>query len=129
MSPCRAAAPARRGRADGRRCAPARGTLYIAECGMRNAEWMTDCGLRIAELVASTIAGMRRIVIAIAVVAATAAVAAQPGRGSVAVVGSGGTVITENASHQVVDPGAVAIDGTDIIDVGSPEALAAKYQP
>ena len=90
---------------------------------------MTDCGLRIAELVASTIAGMRRIVVAIAVVAAAAAVAAQPGRRSVAVVVSGGTVITENASHQVVDPGAVAIDGTDIIDVGSPEALAAKYQP
>src|SRR3954452_7325253 len=49
MWSCRAAAAVRRERADGRRCAPARATLYIAECGMRNAEWNAECGMRNVE--------------------------------------------------------------------------------
>ena len=40
----------------------------------------------------------------------------------------GGTVITENAAHAILSPGAVAIDGTDIVEVGTPAAIAAKYQ-
>ena len=38
----------------------------------------------------------------------------------------GGTVVTENAQHQVLSPGAVAIDGTDIVAVGTPEEIAAQ---
>src|SRR5499427_2679334 len=56
-------------------------------------------------------------------------VAAQPGRRAISLVVSGGTVITENGAHQVLTPGSVAIDGTDIAEVGTPEAVAAKYQP
>ena len=48
--------------------------------------------------------------------------------GQVALVVVGRTVITENAAHQVLSPGAVAINGTDIVEVGTPEAIAAKYQ-
>jgi 5-methylthioadenosine/S-adenosylhomocysteine deaminase len=59
---------------------------------------------------------------------AAVAVAAQPGRRSVSIVVVGGTVITQNAAHAVLSPGAIAVDGTDIVDVGAPDALAAKYQ-
>jgi len=59
--------------------------------------------------------------------AATAVLAAQPARRSVSLVVIGGTVITQDAAHRVVAPGAVAIAGTDIVDVDSPAAIAAKY--
>ncbi len=39
----------------------------------------------------------------------------------------GGTVITENAAHEVFSPGAVAIDGSDIVDVDRRETIAARY--
>ena len=71
---------------------------------------------------------MTRVFLAAVVVAALAALAAQPGRRNVALVVVGRTVITENASHQVLSPGAVAINGTDIVEVGTPESIAAKYQ-
>jgi 5-methylthioadenosine/S-adenosylhomocysteine deaminase len=54
--------------------------------------------------------------------------AAQPPRRSVALVVTGGTVITENATRQVLSPGALAIDGRDIVEVGTPETIAARYQ-
>src|SRR5690349_20518079 len=60
--------------------------------------------------------------------AATAVVAgAQPARRTVSLVVTGGTVLTENAAHRTLSPGAVAIDGTDIVDVDTPAAIAAKY--
>src|SRR5262245_29219324 len=55
------------------------------------------------------------------------ALAAQPAKRAVAIVVKGGTVLTQNAAHRVLAPGAVAIDGTDIVDVDTPEAIAAKY--
>src|SRR5262245_31203357 len=63
-------------------------------------------------------------VIAIAVVS----LAMQPGRRAISLVVVGGTVITEDARHSVVAPGGVAIDGPDIVEVGAPEAIAAKYR-
>jgi 5-methylthioadenosine/S-adenosylhomocysteine deaminase len=71
---------------------------------------------------------MTRVFIAAAIVAALAELAAQPARRNVALVVVGRTVITENASHQVLSPGAVAVNGTDIVEVGTPESIAAKYQ-
>jgi 5-methylthioadenosine/S-adenosylhomocysteine deaminase len=53
--------------------------------------------------------------------------AAQSGRRSVALIIVGGTVITENASHQILSPGAIAIDAADIVDVGSPDAIRGRY--
>jgi 5-methylthioadenosine/S-adenosylhomocysteine deaminase len=61
-------------------------------------------------------------------VAALAAVAAQPARRNVTLVVVGGTVITQNATRAIVSPGAVAIDGSDIVEVGTPDAIAAKYR-
>src|SRR4051812_20851296 len=73
-------------------------------------------------------APMKRLLIALAVVAAGAGAAAQPGRRSIALIVGGGTVITQNSGHQIVNPGSVAIDGTDIVEIGAPDAIAAKYQ-
>jgi len=59
---------------------------------------------------------------------ALSALAMQPARRSISLVVVGGTVITEDARHSVVAPGAIAIDGTDILEVGTPQAIAAKYR-
>ena len=53
---------------------------------------------------------------------------AQPARRRVSLIVSGGIVVTQNASHQVLNPGAVAIDGGDIVAVDTPQAVAAGYQ-
>lgn len=59
--------------------------------------------------------------------AATVALSAQSPRRSVSLVVIGGTVLTENDTRQIISPGAVAISGSDIIDVGTPAEIAAKY--
>ena len=69
---------------------------------------------------------MKRLAVLWAVSAA--ALAAQPARRAVSLVVIGGTVVTENARHDVLSPGAVAIDGRDIVEVGAPDAIAAKYR-
>ena len=65
-------------------------------------------------------------VVALALVAETG-VSAQSTRRPVSLVVIGGSVITENPSHQVLSPGAVAIDGTSILDVDTPANIAARY--
>ncbi len=62
-----------------------------------------------------------RAVVAIAARSRSPCLAAQQARRPASLVVIGGTVITENATRQVLSPGAVAIDGTDILDVDSPE--------
>jgi 5-methylthioadenosine/S-adenosylhomocysteine deaminase len=60
--------------------------------------------------------------------ASIAAIAAQPAPRNVSLVVVGKTVITENAQHRTFTPGAVAIDGDRIVDVGSPDTIAARYR-
>jgi 5-methylthioadenosine/S-adenosylhomocysteine deaminase len=71
---------------------------------------------------------MKRLLPALLVVCALVAVSAQPARRRVSLIVAGGTVLTQNAAHRILTPGAVAIDGTDIVDVDTPAAIAAKYQ-
>ena len=71
---------------------------------------------------------MRRLLSAVLVVFALVAVSAQPGRRRVALIVTGGTVLTQNAAHRILTPGAVAIDSTDIVDVDTPAVIGAKYQ-
>ena len=60
---------------------------------------------------------------------AAAAVVVQPvARRPIALLVVGGTVVTENARHDVLTPGAVAINANEIVDVGTPEAMALKYR-
>ena len=68
---------------------------------------------------------MKRVLVVCAV--AAAALGAQTRR-QVSLVVVGGTVITENAAHRILSPGAVAISGAEIVDVDTPAAIAAKYQ-
>jgi 5-methylthioadenosine/S-adenosylhomocysteine deaminase len=72
---------------------------------------------------------MKAFVAALAVVVASLTAAGQPSRRSISLVVVGGTVITENTARAILSPGAVAIDGADIVEVGAPAAIAAKYQP
>ena len=58
-----------------------------------------------------------------AVLALFAIAAAQAPRRAVSLIVIGGTVITENAAHQVLSPGAIAIDGTDIVAIDTPNAI------
>src|SRR5438093_10012244 len=62
------------------------------------------------------------------IVAATVAIAGQPGRRSVSLIVMSGTVITQDARRSVLRPGAIAIDGADIVDIGPPDAMTAKYR-
>ena len=71
---------------------------------------------------------MKSILVAVAAAVALGVAAAQPARRSVTLVVVGGTVITQNAARQIVSPGAVAIDASDIVEVGTPDAIAAKYR-
>jgi 5-methylthioadenosine/S-adenosylhomocysteine deaminase len=64
---------------------------------------------------------LRRFSAAMLAVLAIAAV--QAPRRAVSLIVIGGTVITENAAHQVLSPGALAISGTDIVAIDTPDAI------
>ncbi len=69
---------------------------------------------------------LRRLVIVVSAIAAVAA-AAQPARRAASLVVIGGTVVTGNATHQILTPGAVALNGADIVGVDRPEAIASRF--
>jgi len=71
---------------------------------------------------------LRLLALFIAAIVLTAGQSVQPARRPISLVVVGGSVITQDARRSVLAPGAVAIEGTDIIEVGSPEAIAAKYR-
>jgi 5-methylthioadenosine/S-adenosylhomocysteine deaminase len=60
-------------------------------------------------------------------VAAHFAASAQAPR-SISLVVTGGTVLTQNGSRQILAPGAIAIDAAEILDVDTPQAIAARYR-
>ena len=62
------------------------------------------------------------------VVASTAIVSVQqPARRTVALIVTGGAVVTMDGSGRVLNPGAVAIDGRDIVGVDTPDAVARQF--
>jgi 5-methylthioadenosine/S-adenosylhomocysteine deaminase len=69
---------------------------------------------------------MRAYSVVAALTLATIA-SSQTGRRSASLVIVGRAIITEDAAHRIMTPGAVAIGGTDILDVGSPEAITSRY--
>src|SRR5688572_27889589 len=69
-----------------------------------------------------------RLLIAAAVTAALVAVLfAQSGSRSVALIIANGLVVTMNPNRQIVENGAVAIDGADIVAVGPGADVAARF--
>ena len=71
---------------------------------------------------------MKSCFAALLVLAILVGVSAQPARRRVSLIVTGGTVLTQNAARRILAPGALAIDGTDIVEVDTPAAIAAKYQ-
>ena len=65
-------------------------------------------------------ASMKRCSLVVCVRRDAGRLSAQPARRPVSLIVIGGTVITQNAAHRILSPGAVAIDGTDIVDVDTP---------
>jgi 5-methylthioadenosine/S-adenosylhomocysteine deaminase len=77
--------------------------------------------------------GVRSLVAVLTVLAGARLVtpdgsAAQDARRDAAVVITGGTVVTMDDGRRVLSPGAVAIDGVDIVAVGTPEDIGARYR-
>jgi len=60
-------------------------------------------------------------------VGAAGLLVARTGATSVSLVITGGIVVTMDGTHRVIWPGAVAIDGTKIVAVDSPEMIARQY--
>lgn len=66
--------------------------------------------------------------VGLALLATVAARAAQSGPRPVSLVITNGIVITVDGQHRVLNPGAVAIDGTDIVGVDTPAAIKAGFK-
>lgn len=70
---------------------------------------------------------MKKLIVTALFLAAALVSAGAQGRRAVALIVRGGTVLTENASQAILSPGAVAIDGADIVAVDTPDAIAARF--
>src|SRR5881397_4221663 len=70
---------------------------------------------------------MKAVFVAVAMVALVAGATVQIPR-HVSLVLTGGIVITQDERHTVLSPGAVAIDGPEIVAVDRPDAIAANYR-
>jgi 5-methylthioadenosine/S-adenosylhomocysteine deaminase len=70
---------------------------------------------------------MRALVSIVALALAATCIACQSSRRTASLIVIGGTVITQNAAGQVLSPGAVAIDGTAIVDVDRPDVIQSRY--
>jgi len=69
---------------------------------------------------------MRHLVVLMFVAVLAAATAEEPPQ-RISLIVTGGTVLTQNASHQVLAPGAVAVDGAAIVAVDRPEVIASRF--
>ncbi len=73
-----------------------------------------------------------RVVATLAMAAGSAcrpAADAQDGRQLASLVITGGTIVTMDDARHVLSPGAIAVAGTDIVGVGTPEEIAAAFSP
>src|SRR5689334_22677475 len=70
---------------------------------------------------------MLRVLCALVVAAASTLTAYQPARRNVSVIVTGGIVLTMDAGGRVLSPGAIAIDGRDIVAVDTVEAVAQRF--
>jgi 5-methylthioadenosine/S-adenosylhomocysteine deaminase len=70
----------------------------------------------------------RALVLAAVLAAVSAPAAQQAALRQVSLVVTNGTVVTMDGSGRVLTPGAVAIDGTDIVAVDTPETIRRQYR-
>ena len=67
------------------------------------------------------------VAIGVACIALTAC-SSSPGRRRVSLVVTGGTVVTMDVDRRVLSPGAVVIDGNEIVAVDRPDRIASRFQ-
>ena len=70
---------------------------------------------------------MLKKVLVLLALAGTLAAAQQAERREVALVITGGIVVTMDGTGRIVTPGAVAVEGRDIVAIDTPEAIAARF--
>jgi 5-methylthioadenosine/S-adenosylhomocysteine deaminase len=70
---------------------------------------------------------MMRSLCAVLVIAGSALWVQEPARRSVSLIVTGGAVVTVDGAARVLRPGALAIDGREIVAVDSVEAIAERY--
>jgi len=68
-----------------------------------------------------------QLAVGLALVAATVVASAQNARRTVSLIVTGATVLTQNDTRQVFSPGAVAINGPDIVDVGALTDITTRF--
>ena len=71
---------------------------------------------------------VRLLVFALVAVALVVALFAQSGSREASIIVTNGTVVTMNPSRQVIQNGAVAIDGTDIVAIGPTADVTARFR-
>jgi 5-methylthioadenosine/S-adenosylhomocysteine deaminase len=71
---------------------------------------------------------VRLLIFALVAAALVAALFAQSGSREVSVIVTNGIVVTMNPARQVIQNGAVAIDGTDIVAVGPTPDITARFR-
>ena len=69
-----------------------------------------------------------RLSIVLALAIATAAIAGAQAPAAVSLIINNGIVVTVDGSRRVLNPGSVAINGTDIVAVDTPAAIASRYR-
>jgi 5-methylthioadenosine/S-adenosylhomocysteine deaminase len=70
---------------------------------------------------------MARTICAVALAASTILTVQPPGRRTISLVVTGGTVVTMDAAGRILRPGAIAIDGRDIVAVDAVDAIAQRF--
>jgi 5-methylthioadenosine/S-adenosylhomocysteine deaminase len=70
---------------------------------------------------------MLRKLLLLGVIAASLAGTQVPARRTVSLIVANGIVVTVDGNRRVIPRGSVAIDGRDIVAIGTPEAIAAAY--
>ena len=70
---------------------------------------------------------MKRGLVAIAVIAAAALLSAQATR-QVSLIIANGIVVTVDGAGRILNPGSVAVDGRDIVAVGTPEEIRRQFR-
>jgi 5-methylthioadenosine/S-adenosylhomocysteine deaminase len=73
------------------------------------------------------IVGVGLVLAVAALVGPEVAAGVQPGRRTVSLVITNATVVTVDAARRVISPGALAIDGANIVAVDTPEAIRARF--
>jgi len=80
-------------------------------------------------MIANRLDPARLIVVAVLLAVTAAGCGGSPGRQKVSLIVTGGAVVTMDASHRVLSPGSVAVDGRDIIAVGRPADILGRFDP